>query len=514
MCSTSFLTANQESRPPNVLLIIADDLRASLGCYGHRFIQTPYLDSLAVRSVRFTTSASQIAVCAPSRTSFLTSRRPDTLRLYSNKGAFYWRTKVGNFTTIPQLFKEAGYFTASAGKVFHPGESSGETYDYPYSWSVPHYEPPTEKHKDDKVCRHADGSLHRDIVCPVDVPSQPGGSLPDIQTTQYAINLLRQLANQPHDASKPFFLAIGFHKPHIPLKFPRQYLELYPLDSIPSVPDPHLPLDLPSVAYEPWSDIREREDISWLNLSFPYEPIPGYYALKIRQSYYAAVSYMDGLVGQVLAALDVNGFKENTVIVFLGDHGWALGEHNEWAKYSNFRVTTNVPLIVHAPGVTMTTSDAGMVSNGLVELVDLMPTLAEVCGLSVPDRCPDDSSKVTVCTEGLSFYPLLKNPSRPWKKAVFSQYPRPSQIPGDNSCQPLPKDISIMGYSLQTAQGRYSEWVRFDPVLSRANWSEVLAREFYLSPREDINVAAMPLYARLVQELSVLLRKGWRGALP
>lgn len=196
--------------------------------------------------------------------------------------------------------------------------------------------------------------------------------------------------------------------------------------------------------------------------------------------------------------------------------GWALGEHQEWSKFSNFRVATNVPLVIHVPGVTDNRDHggSGIVSDALVELVDLFPTLAELAALKVPDLCPDDSSNITLCSEGLSFAPLLKNLSLPWKKAIFSQYPRPSDEPQENTCEPLPSEMTIMGYSMQTSRYHYTEWIQYEHKTQKGNWSNIHARELYIDPRDDRNVACLPDFSDLVQELSNQLRKGWRNALP
>lgn len=170
-----------------------------------------------------------------------------------------------------------------------------------------------------QVCPTRDGSLHTNIYCPVDVTKQPEGSLPDIQNTHFALQLLKNFSSQ--EEKKPFFLAVGLYKPHIPLRFPKEFLDLYPLSTISIAHDPFLPLNLPSVAYEPWTDLRWRDDIAALNLSFPYGPMPSLYARKIRQGYYAATSYIDSLIGDLLQGIEDLGFKENTVIVVTGDHG-------------------------------------------------------------------------------------------------------------------------------------------------------------------------------------------------
>ncbi|CAH1267735.1 IDS [Branchiostoma lanceolatum] len=311
---------SKDGESPNVLFLVIDDLRPALGCYGYQNVVTPNIDQLAAKGIKFNNAFVQQAVCGPSRTSFLTGRRPDTTRLYDFYS--YWRTAAGNFTTLPQHFKEAGYFTASVGKVFHPGIASNFSDDAPYSWSVPAYHPPTQKYKMKKVCPGPDGQLHMNLVCPVEVKSQPLGSLPDIQSADFAVEFLQNVSASCQESQKqPFFLAVGFHKPHIPFKYPKEFQDLYPLSNIHLAPDPSLPPDLPTIAWNPFTDIRKREDVQALNISFPYGPVPRQFQLLMRQGYYAATSYTDSQVGRVLAALDEQGLASSTIVVLVGDHG-------------------------------------------------------------------------------------------------------------------------------------------------------------------------------------------------
>uniref|UniRef100_G1M8Q2 Iduronate 2-sulfatase n=1 Tax=Ailuropoda melanoleuca TaxID=9646 RepID=G1M8Q2_AILME len=408
--------SNSTTAPLNVLLIIVDDLRPSLGCYGDKLIRSPNIDQLASHSLLFQNAFAQQAVCAPSRVSFLTGRRPDTTRLYDFNS--YWRVHAGNFSTIPQYFKENGYVTMSVGKVFHPGISSNYSDDSPYSWSIPPYHPSSEKYENTKTCRGPDGELHANLLCPVDVADVPEGTLPDKQSTEQAIRLLEKTKT----SARPFFLAVGYHKPHIPFRYPKEFQKLYPLENITLAPDPQVPAGLPPVAYNPWMDIRQREDVQALNLSVPYGPIPVDFQRKIRQSYFASISYLDTQVGHLLSALDDLELANSTIIVFVSDHGWALGEHGEWAKYSNFDVTTRVPLMFYVPGRTAPLPEAGeklfpfvdpfdsvleRMEPGrqvmdLVELLSLSPTLAGLAGLHVPPRCPVPSFHVKLCREGQS----------------------------------------------------------------------------------------------------------------
>ncbi|OPJ89456.1 iduronate 2-sulfatase [Patagioenas fasciata monilis] len=499
----------------NVLLIVVDDLRPVLGCYGDKLVKSPNIDQLASQSIVFSNAFAQQAVCAPSRVSFLTGRRPDTTRLYDFYS--YWRVHAGNYSTMPQYFKENGYVTLSVGKVFHPGVSSNYSDDYPYSWSIPPFHPSTEKYENEKTCRGKDGKLYANLVCPVDVSEMPSGTLPDIQSTEEAIRLLDVMKTN----KQKFFLAVGYHKPHIPLRYPQEFLKLYPLENITLAPDPWVPEKLPSVAYNPWTDIRQRDDVKALNVSFPYGPLPNDFQRQIRQSYYAAVSYLDMQVGLLLNALDDLGLSNSTVVVFTADHGWSLGEHGEWAKYSNFDVATRVPLIFYVPGMTTSSVSQGervfpyldpfshtlgLVPRGrsekVVELVSLFATLAELAGLQVPPVCPETSFHVALCTEGTSIVWYFNTSKEKdgcddtyrcldEEPVAFSQYPRPADAPQWNSDKPKLKDIRIMGYSMRTIGYRYTLWVQFNPNNFSANFEDVHAGELYMvetDPNQDYNI--------------------------
>ncbi|XP_037552807.1 iduronate 2-sulfatase, partial [Nematolebias whitei] len=264
-----------------------------------------------------------------------------------------------------------------------------------------------------------------------------------------------------------------------------EYLSLYPLEEMSLAPDPDVPKLLPPVAYNPWADVRKRDDVQKLNISFPYGPVPKDFQLRIRQHYYAAVSYMDAQVGRLLSALDELGMTNSTMVVFTSDHGWSLGEHGEWAKYSNFDVTTRVPLIMFVPGVTAVYNWLGestfpfinvlnqseysfenaKVVRNIVELVDVFPTVSSMADLRAPERCPDVSFQVELCTEGKDLSLTFRHTER-GKNAellAFSQYPRPADTPQVDSDLPDLKDIKVMGYSLRSWDYRYTLWMGFDP---------------------------------------------------
>ncbi|XP_019395815.1 PREDICTED: iduronate 2-sulfatase isoform X1 [Crocodylus porosus] len=522
----------------NVLFIVVDDLRPTLGCYGDNLVKSPNIDQLASQSVVFQNAYAQQAVCAPSRVSFLTGRRPDTTRLYDFYS--YWRVHAGNYSTLPQYFKENGYTTMSVGKVFHPGISSNYNDDYPYSWSIPPFHPSTEKYENTKTCKGKDGQLHANLVCPVDVAEVPEGTLPDIQSTEEAIRLLNIMKRK----KQKFFLAVGYHKPHIPLRYPQEFLKLYPLENITLAPDPWVPEELPPVAYNPWTDIREREDVQALNISFPYGPIPEDFQRLIRQSYFAAVSYLDMQVGLLLNALDDLKLSRNTIVVFTADHGWSLGEHGEWAKYSNFDVATQVPLMFYVPGKTSSFANPGgrkfpyldpfthvsnLIPQGqtkkIVELVSLFPTLAELAGLLIPALCPETSFDVALCSEGESIVRYFVSMEEKVdcggddsdyyqddqkEPIAFCQYPRPADTPQWNSDKPRLKDIKIMGYSMRTVDYRYTVWVGFNPNNFKANFQDIHAGELYMvgtDPGQDHNIYNNSLHSNFVKKILEFLRR-------
>ncbi|XP_076447053.1 iduronate 2-sulfatase-like isoform X1 [Babylonia areolata] len=538
--------AVDESSRPNVLFLVVDDLRPKLGCYGESNMVTPNIDQLAAKSVRFQWTYVQQAVCSPSRTSFLTGRRPDTTRVFDL--VTYFRRVAGNFTTLPQHFKNQGYLTQSVGKIFHPGSASGFTDDYPYSWTYPAYHAPTKKYTSKKICPEPDGSLTHSAVCPVDVRKVPGGSLPDIQNTDFTIQFLK---NRSED-HKPFFLGMGYHRPHLPFAYPREYLDLYPMSKIHLAPNPYYPPWLPEVAWSPYGELKHYDDIKTLNITEPFGLVPVDYQYKLRQSYSAATSYTDAQVGRVLQALDELGLADNTIITLHGDHGWQLGDHGEWCKHTNFDIATRIPMLIYVPGVTakrvprgktfpyhdvldkrlkfqpeVAATEAGPVlaSDALVEAVDLYATISELAGLEVPSTCPNDSLHVAFCTEGSSLVPIIKNltmkspavtssgrdVAMTWKPAVFSQYPRYTLVPESHVKTP------IMGYTMRTYEHRYTEWIAYDFQTYQADWDKVYARELYVyasDPDEDLNVAEVPAFQELARALSRQLRDGWRKALP
>ncbi len=480
-CAHGTAQAEEKSRP-HVLFIVVDDLRPELGCYDAPGIQSPNMDALAKRGTVFTRAYCQQAVCGPSRTSFLTGLRPDSTRIYDLKTHF--RLHRPDAVTLPQFFKEHGYRTQSLGKVFH------DLLDDPPSWSVRSWAPEDamygkpenqaalarmqERLKSegrllqiDHVQRdpktnailsvHSKGSV-RAIGPSWEDPEVADDQLRDGKLADKAIEVL----GQQHD--EPFFLAVGFYRPHLPFVAPRKYYDLYPVQSLVPAHNAEPPKDAPRIALTNLEELRTYSDIPKTG------PISEEKARELTRGYAACVSYVDAQIGRLLAELDRLRLRERTVVVLCGDHGWHLGEQGLWGKQTNFEIATRAPLIISVPGQVQ----RGARTEALVELVDLYPTLAELCGLSVPAGI-----------DGTSLVPVLEAPDRPFKTAVFSQYPR----------------REVMGRSIRTDRYRYTEWAK--------PGSSPLDIELYdhqRDPGETVNIAHAAENKALTAALSQQLR--------
>lgn len=509
---------------PNILFIVVDDLRPALGIYGDSLAKTPNLDQLGARSLVFTRALAQQALCGPSRTSFLTSRRPDRTKLYDFGS--YWRDAGGNFTTLPQFFKESGYHCHNIGKIFHPGIVSNFSDDSPYSWSQTPYHPSTQVFKNAAVCPDSKSDRkYANLLCAVDLETQPEGTLPDLQSKSEAIGFLERW-NSQSQVRKPFFLAIGLHKPHIPYKIPKNYLTLHPLERMPLPNHPDVPKDLPMIAFNPWESLRRRDDIRHLNISFPLGRMPDKYQRLILQHYYSAVSYIDDQIGQILESLVKLKLDDSTIVSFLGDHGFSLGENGEYAKFSNFDVATRTPWMLHDPKHMPSLSTFKYVNpfspgtgspreqlkpfrthSSPVELVDVFPTMVASTGLKPLPLCVGSEAQILMlCTEGQ--VRLSESQS-----LAFSQYPRPTQFPGPKSDQPKLDAIQFMGYSVTSRKFRYTRWQSFDHYTFTANWSDTVAQEFYFhdqDPFEHFNLVSHPDFKETIRRFRRIVKdKFW-----
>lgn len=472
VAATLFLFTNHlqgEAARPNILFIAVDDLRPELGCYGVAEIKTPNIDGLAARGMVFERAYCQQAVCLPSRTSLLTGARPGTTKAWDLSTHF--RKTIPTVVTLPQHFKDHGYHTQGMGKIYHSG------FDDELSWSVP-FRNPKAPHGAGARKQNPDGpkvalsSKGRGPV--IEEVDGADNTLHDGELGDMAIQALIDLKSQ----EKPFFLAVGFIKPHLPFNAPKKYWDLYDPMKIPLAANPVYPAGAPPYAIPPGGEIRSYSGVpdGW--------PVPEDFARKLKHGYYAAVSYVDAQVGRILEELDRQGLRDNTIIILWGDHGWKLGEHQAWAKHSNMEDDTRAPLILSAPDMKA----AGGKTSAMVEFVDIYPTLAELASLPLPTHL-----------EGTSFKPLLSEPQRPWKRAAFSEYPRDI---GKNR---------LMGYSMRTDRYRYTKWV------NRKDHTKVDAVELYdhqTDPQENTNIAKEPSNQKIIADLDARWQAGWQAAKP
>ena len=470
-CQSPGQPSADTAAPMNVLFIAVDDLRPELGCYGQNYIHSPNIDQLAKQSVVFDRAYCQQAVCSPSRTSLMTGLRPDATGIYDLETHF--RTVVPEVVTLSEHFMQHGYHAEFWGKIYHAALLDSA------SWSVGggnqdrRIEPqwPQENWRAyalDTSNAIADQYENRGGL-PYEIADVPDTAYPDGVVAERAMSTLRELSQR----DQPFFLGVGFYKPHLPFNAPRKYWDLYDSADI-ELPRAIPPTDAPPVALTVWEELRA------------YASIPAEGKLdeamtrRLVHGYRACVSYTDAQVGKVLDELDRLGLRENTIIVLWGDHGWKVGDYGDWCKHTNFELDARAPLMVSVPGMAR----AGQHTEALVEFVDIYPSLSELAGLPVPSH-----------VQGTSFVPVLNDPERAGKSVALSQFPR--------------QDETIMGYSLRTDRYRFTRWVE------RAS-GEVVARELYDhqdTPISNENLAQQPDYQPEVQQLDSLLDAVWKASL-
>ena len=394
---------------PNVLFIAVDDLNNDLGCYGHPLVQSPNIDRLAKRGMRFDRAYCQYPVCNPSRASLMTGLYPEQTGVLSNAGDF--RKRHTDITTMSQHFMNNGYFAARVGKIYHYGvplQIGTDGKDDPASWNtVANPMATLQKGK-------YGGTLSWRIIESHDDDHTDGKGALD------AIRLIEE--HHPGKTGKPFFLAMGFFRPHTPYVAPAHYAKLYPLDKIdPVLEKPGDRDDIPPAALADRAHQRE------LSLAKRRE---------IIQAYYASITLMDACVGKLLDALDRLKLADNTIVVFFSDHGYHLGQHGLWQKSDLFEGSARVPLLLSVPGM----KNAGQASDSLAELIDLYPTLAGLCGLAKPAHL-----------KGQSLEPVLNDPTAKVRQAAFTVSNARGKIPGHRGRKPL-------GHTIRTARYRYTEW--------------------------------------------------------
>jgi choline-sulfatase len=460
------LSAADDPRP-NVLFVMADDLNCDLGCYGHPLVKSPHLDRLAARGLRFKNAYCQYPVCNPSRSSLMTGLYPDQTGVLSNGGNF--RKKQPDVVTMPQMFQQAGYHVARVGKIFHYGVpnqigTSGD--DDAASW----HEVVNPRGMDREV---------HDRIHTLQ-PGQFGGTLSwlnldtaDREQTDgigalAAIDLMEQ--RHPEKTGKPFFLAVGFYRPHTPYVAPSRYFDLYPRESIEPVMEREGDRDdIPVAAL---ADRPHQRELSRESRQ------------EIIQAYYASISYMDAQLGHLLDALERLKLADNTIVVFVSDHGYHLGAHGLWQKQDLFEGSCRVPLIIAAPEMP----SAGESTEAITEMVDLYPTLAELCGLDAPDHA-----------RGVSLRPVLENPAHEGKPAALSQaWSAAARMHSELKGQ------RILGYSIRTPRRRYTEWGNGEQGVELYDYAS--------DPHEYVNLARVPGHESIVNRMQGLLREARQRA--
>jgi iduronate 2-sulfatase len=447
-----------ETKKLNVLFIAVDDLRPEVNASGSSLIKTPNLDRIAAKGTTFDRAYCQQAVCSPSRSSLMTGRRPDATRVWDLETHF--RKALPNAVTVAQYFKEHGYHSMSMGKIFHGG------FDDTLSWSEPSQYPKAPQYasaaalkmQDDPANIDKKGRARGPAVEEADVPDD---TYADGKIARLAVKTLGELKQK----GKPFFLAVGMTKPHLPFVAPKKYWDLYDPAKIYVPSFQKLPAGAPGFVGHNNSELKSYADI-------PNEgPITEALARRLRHGYYAATSYMDAQVGLVLDALEKEGLADNTVIVLWGDHGWQLGEHGLWHKHTNFEIAARAPLLISMPGQKA----AGRKSASLAEFIDIYPTLADACGLPKPKD-----------VDGMSLRPVLDDADSKVRPVAISQYPRNDA------------GKSLMGYSIRDDRWRLVLW------RDRAD-NTIHATELYDEvgdPHETVNVATKAEHAEVIARLS------------
>lgn len=437
---------------PNVLLICVDDLKPLLGCYGDATVRTPNIDRLARRGLRFERAYCNQAVCAPSRHALMLGLRPQTLGIYDLATRF--RPVAPEAVSWPQHFMASGWHAEALGKIYHVGQGNG---DDPASWSVPHRTP------------GGPGVATYHVAANKPATADGRGAAyeaAEVEDTAYGDGALAVMAAQRITAlgrsGAPWFLAVGFAKPHLPFCAPKRYWDLYQRSSF-SVPPRVVPDGAPAFAPQFGGELRQYAGIPAKG------EIDDELSLSLIHGYHAATSYMDAQVGKVLDALDASGAAEDTVIVLWGDHGWHLGDHGMWCKHTNYEQAARIPLIIAGPGIA-----AGSGTTALIETVDLYPTISAFAGLPVPAR-----------VDGMSQIAVLRGAAG-IRDHVVHVYPRGKRI----------------GRAIRTGRWRLVEWKEPGAAPDTA---ELELYDYQEDPHETRNLAeAKP---ERVAELRAILAK-------
>ena len=445
-----FLASYSVYAKPNILFIAVDDLRPELGCYGGKEVKSPHIDKLAEQGTVFNRAYCQVAVCGASRASLMTGLRPTRKRFL--KYDTFAEKDVPDAITLPEELRKNGYHCISNGKIFHHRNDTAKR-----SWSEAPWKPSMggASFLDPKSKPMIGGKKKRGPV--LEFPEVADSAYPDGQIGNKTIADLKRMKKN----SKPFFLACGFIKPHLPFYAPKKYWNLYDRASLELADNRERPKNAPS-ALRGSGEIHNYHDRGMKYNSDEWHR-------ACLHGYYACVSYVDAQIGKIMKTLDDLDLRKNTIIVLWGDHGCHLGEHNFWGKHNLMHLSTRSPLIVSAPRFK-----SGQTCDRLVEFVDLYPTLIDLSGLK----------SVNEKLEGTSFKPLLEKPRSPWKKAVFSQF--------------------------KSANGVVTESYNF----AEFDDGQKMLFDLKADPDENVNLAASPEHKKTLYRLGKMLKDGWSKILP
>ena len=503
-CNTPDKTKVTQQKP-NVLFVSIDDLRPSLGVYGDTIVHSPNIDQLASEGMTFRQTFAQSAVCAPSRASLMTGLRPDSTRVWHLGDKF--REINPNTVTMPQYFSKHGYHTVNLGKIFHNYMPDS------ISWDEPDLRP-SRYLKPDWLGRDGETFYISEEVAKSQVRKRdsllklrpvryadgwntgPAWEAADVHDTLYydgAQNkLTKQVLTRLSKMDEPFYMGLGFFRPHLPFTAPKKYWDLYDKNKIPLASNLKIPENAPIHSMNSMYELRHYDGFNHIGHPTSSFTMPEDTARTLRQGYYASVSYVDKLLGDLISHMKDIGIYENTIIIIWGDHGWKLGDHNSWGKMTNYNIDLKVPLIIRYPDQ----DNRGKQTYAFTELVDIFPSLCEIAGIPIPDYM-----------QGTSFVPLIENPEREWKKAAFSQFHRRPRVSADGK--------RYMGYSINTKTYHYIEWYDWNP--KTGEHGEYRTAELYDAindPTETINIAQQEEHKAVIKVLSEQLNEGWKNALP
>lgn len=471
---------NEKPTKPNILFIAIDDLRPELGCYGNEQILSPNINKLASEGLVFNRTYCQQAICMASRASIMSGLRPDTLQIYNCESL---EKDAPGILTLDQHFENSGYQIWASGKIYHHG------IDYDVQFGEDYVKAKTEEQGRGYLAEESMKIVAEYNNWYQENRKEAGGGRgpafesPDVADNAYHDGKMTDMAIEKLAAlktgDKPFFMAVGYKKPHLPFNAPKKYWDMYDANQIAQADNMFMPENVSQYFNYNYGELRN------------YAGIPkGGTALSdtlnknLKHGYYASVSYIDAQIGRLLDGLKEQGLDENTIVILWGDHGWKLGEHGMWCKHTQFELDNHVPMLIKVPGQ----KSAGSKTEALVEFVDIYPSLCELAGIDLPKHL-----------QGKSFVPVVENPDVKWKEGALSYWPLGRTNP----------EKLIMGYTVQTDRYRYTEWIK-------KSSGELLARDLFdhqTDPDENENISINPENSKLIGELSSLLDrgKGWRS---